>query len=522
MDNEPVSVNEVSSPTIAPGWKMATLALALGLLLLLLAYHETYSRILTVWLHNDTFAHGILIPFIVGFLVWRKRETVLAITPRPDWPALVLLFGVSLLWLLGSLADAAVVEQFAVMAMLPLMVWAVLGRRVAWVLLFPLAYLFFGVPFGEFLIPPLQDFTAAFTVKALRLSGLPVYWEGRFFYLPSGSFEVAKACSGVRYLIAALALGSLYAYLNYRSLGRRAAFIALCIVVPIVANGLRAYGIVMLAHLSDYTLAVGVDHILYGWVFFGLVMFLLFWLGSFFHEEDRVVAQDTTTTSASPASNTAYLASAVLAVAVAGSGNALVQRLEAPRAVEASALAVVLPVATSHWVGPAATDTDWQPRFTGAAVERQGGYRAQQNDDRVEVYLAYYQEQRQGRELVNVMNTLFDPEVDRAEPLGRRVISLPNGRRWEVSAIRILDQRDEHRLVWSWYEVAGRATTNPLLAKLFEVESRLRGDRRGSAVIAVSMKEDLDAARTEARLTDFLGEMLPALRRAVMVKEGRP
>ena len=103
---------------------------------------------------------------------------------------------------------------------------------------------------------------------------------------------MVEACSGLRYLIASFTLGTLYAYLTYRSLARRLVFIALSLIVPIVANGIRAYLIVMTGHLSDMQLAVGVDHLIYGWVFFGFVMLLLFWIGSFWREDDKANAND--------------------------------------------------------------------------------------------------------------------------------------------------------------------------------------------------------------------------------------
>src|SRR5699024_5572254 len=81
-------------------------------------------------------------------------------------------------------------------------------------------------------------------------------------------------------------LGTLYAYITYHSYWRRAMFIVASIIAPIIANGLRAYGIIMLAYLSSMKLAVGIDHIIYGWIFFGIVMFLLFWIGSFWREGD--------------------------------------------------------------------------------------------------------------------------------------------------------------------------------------------------------------------------------------------
>lgn len=139
---------------------------------------------------------------------------------------------------------------------------------------FPLGFLLFAVPVGEALIPPLQQVTAWFTVEGLRLTGIPVWWEGLYLSIPAGHFEVAEACSGLRYLMASVALGVLYAYLTYRSPWRRLAFVVLSMVMPIVANGIRAYGIVMIAHLEEMKYATGVDHLIYGWLFFGLVVLL--------------------------------------------------------------------------------------------------------------------------------------------------------------------------------------------------------------------------------------------------------
>ena len=128
--------------------------------------------------------------------------------------------------------------------------------------------------------------TADFTVAALRASGIPVYREGLQFVIPSGSWSVVEACSGIRYLMASFMVGSLFAYLNYRSWRRRLAFVAVSLVVPIVANWLRAYMIVMLGHLSGNTLAVGVDHLIYGWVFFGIVIMAMFMVGARWSEPD--------------------------------------------------------------------------------------------------------------------------------------------------------------------------------------------------------------------------------------------
>jgi exosortase len=140
------------------------------------------------------------------------------------------------------------------------------------------------------MLPSMMQWTADFTVFALQLSGVPVLREGLQFVIPTGSWSVVEACSGVRYLIASFMVGTLFAYLNYRSSWRRAVFMLVSLLVPIVANWVRAYLIVMTGHLSGNELAVGADHLIYGWVFFGIVIGLMFMIGARWTEPDLPAA----------------------------------------------------------------------------------------------------------------------------------------------------------------------------------------------------------------------------------------
>ena len=143
----------------------------------------------------------------------------------------------------------------------------------------------FGVPVGEALIPPLIDFTAAFTVAGLNLSGVPVLQQGNQLTLTNSTWSVVEACSGLRYLIASVTVGVLFAYLTFESWTRRVLCVTAAFIVPVIANGFRAYMIVMLGYSTDMRLAVGIDHLIYGWIFFGVVIFLFFWVMSHFREE---------------------------------------------------------------------------------------------------------------------------------------------------------------------------------------------------------------------------------------------
>ena len=279
---------EAGTAHLARPWRHAFPALVLLVAWTLFLYRDTAIAMVNIWSRSETFTHGFLVPPIVLWLVWRKRQVIAALAPQPMLGVFVFVAGVAFVWLLGDLVAVNAVTQLALVALLVLAVPAVLGLAVARLIIFPLGFLFFCVPIGEFLMPQLMEWTANFTVLALRLSGIPVYREGLQFVIPSGNWSVVEACSGVRYLIASLTVGTLFAYLNYQSTQRRVMFVIVSILVPVFANWLRAYMIVMLGHLSGNKLAAGVDHLVYGWLFFGVVIMLMFIIGARWAEPDSV------------------------------------------------------------------------------------------------------------------------------------------------------------------------------------------------------------------------------------------
>ncbi|MFV0276507.1 MAG: exosortase A, partial [Parahaliea sp.] len=214
------------------------------------------------------------------WLVARPRDRRAALTPVPSWRGLLLLLPLAVGWLAGDRVEVTGVRQLCLVTMLRAGTWAILGDRVAGAIAFPLGFLFLAVPMGEGFVRPLQEFTAVTTVRLVEMSGIPVFRDGLHFSLPSGDWKVVEACSGVRYLIASLTLGVLFAYLNFNRWPKRLLFVAVAIVLPIFANALRAYLLVMLGHVSNGALGTGTDHMVYGWIVFGLVMFLLFWFGA--------------------------------------------------------------------------------------------------------------------------------------------------------------------------------------------------------------------------------------------------
>ena len=494
----PLNTDEVA----CSHWRTAALIVCACWISILSVFGPAVSTMVTTWYHSNTFAHGFLVLPISLYLIWTRRQSLMPLIPVPTLWGLLLLVGLGCGWLLGNLADVLVVQQLMVVAMLPGGVWLVLGTRVARILLFPLLFLFFAVPIGLEFEPVLQDFTAAFTVRALRLSGITVFRDGWLLALPTGIWHVAETCSGSRYLYAAVMLGCLYAWIIYRRWTRRLGFLLASVVVPIVANGVRAYGLVLLGYLSDHTIAAGVDHVLYGWLFFGLVMFLLLGVGCRWREpsHETVSTLAPVQTHGRPCSAqqlglTAACGVSLLAVAP------LVAQVMAHRSASPLLVQAVAPQVRPPWQPLAEVPEAWTPHFVGAHAHIFQSYTSGRRP--VSLYIAYYASQQQGTELINSENNLRDGKtwVRIAESRTQAVV---DDHRLQVHMTRLRSAQGGTRLVWSWYWVAGAFTSHPYHAKVLHVKARLFGGPQGAAVIALGTQDNGDQAEAAAVLQDFL------------------
>ncbi len=285
-----MSTHIIAKPSARASWhelRAAVPPLAVGLVVLALVFHAEVVAAIAVWVESTAYNHCFLVLPIVAYLIWDRRAVLAGVAPRA-WPAAsIFALPVGGVWFLADRVGIMEGRQLAAMCLVELLLLAVLGWRLYRALLGPLLYLFFLVPFGAFITPQLQDITAAFTTHGLDLLGIPNYSDGYTIEIPEGSFVIAAACAGLRFLIAAIAFGCLYALLMYRSPLRRSLFILVSIVVPVIANGFRALGIVVLGHILGSAEAAATDHVLYGWMFFSIVILLLVVLGLPFREDGR-------------------------------------------------------------------------------------------------------------------------------------------------------------------------------------------------------------------------------------------
>ncbi len=478
-------------------------------------YWDTVVGMAHIWTRSETFAHGWIVLPLALWVAWRSREDVTWGAARPWWAGFALVALAGLAWLAGTLAAALAVQQLAVVLMLQGAAIGILGPTVARQLAFPIALLLFAAPIGEFLVPTLIDRTADFTVAALRATGIPVYREGAFFIIPSGAWSVVEGCSGIRYIVASLMAGLVYAHLAYRTMLRKAVFVAAAIVVPLVANWLRAYLIVLVGHLSDNRLAAGVDHLVYGWLFFGLVMALMFAFGAAWREpagsaaprspERPAWADPRLWRTPGHAFGVAAFAAVLAAAAWPLASHAIVARIDA----SAPALP---PLAGQRGWSPAPVPAgDWRPHFLGhRALLHQGFTR---DGREVRLYLAYYRAQEQGRELVNSQNVVVHPADPRWRVASRSRIALPWNGHDAPATLAEVAGAEGRWLAADFYWIDGRITTSEYVAAGLLLAAKLagRGDD-AAAIVLYTPATEPPAAAAEA-LAGFAADLSPHIER---------
>ena len=308
-------------------------------------------------------------------------------------------------WLLGNLTATTVVQQFCFIAMLVALVWGAVGASVARVLAFPAAFLLFALPIGDFIVPLLQDWTAGFAVKLLQLTRVPVLLEEHVIAIPGSQWRVADACSGINYLIASVALGYAYAGITYRYWSHRIGFVLAASVIPLVGNGLRVYTTIVIASLGATGIAAGLEHNIYGWIVFSMMIYLLFRFCGNWHEDSAPVIQRFGARERLSAPHLLFRVTsfAAAAVVLAGSAPLSADWFTRPYVAQAS---WIEPNVRLPWRPLVGHSDAWRPQYVKPAVEYRQDFES--GNRVVKLFAAYYDVDQSDVKLASTTNILFD------------------------------------------------------------------------------------------------------------------
>ncbi|HEX4488303.1 MAG TPA: exosortase A [Terriglobales bacterium] len=489
-------------------WYAAAVLVGTAIVACLVLFWQTVRLTLHTWQSSETYSYGYLILPIVAYVLWDRRRRLHAVPVRPYWPALLLLAGSGFMWLVANVADIRVGQQLALVCAVDSMVLLIVGWRAARTLAAPMLILFFTIPFGDGVVPKLQDLTAAVATGLLNISHVPAVLEGRVITVPGMRWQVAEACSGARYLLSSAILGVVCASLIFRSWKRRALLIAASVAVPVLANCLRAYGIIMLGYLSNNALAHGIDHIIYGWIFFLFCMLLVFGIAARHAEhpkEPNLLPLDSRLRSESlpRLGFAAVLGCAVLGLPMHGATVLHARDIANPISVAAgpktNAAWHVSPDFPTHWVSPV-LDT-----FVGGA-DTYLPTSSENNDRPVYLFLGSSRSSARvldsGERFLNLHYWTLLSEQSKTITLQGHTLR-----------VRELNTQGPYhrRLIWMWCMVNGTPANTELEVKLLQAKSVLAQSTGTVHIVAVAADYDFDPNEAVPALTSFLDSATPTV-----------
>ena len=482
------------------------------LIALLFCYAPVLVGMVGQWWNISFYSYAFLIPVVSAYLVWIRRDQVLAIMPRPHYAGGAVLVAAGLLALVvGQAGGVQAFQQISLLITLTGMIVFLFGKAVLKAVWLPLTFLWFMLPIWEVVTDPLhfpfQAFSANAGVMLLRAAGIPVFQDGVFIYLPNITLEVARSCSGVNYLIAVLATSIPLATIVLTDVRKRILLVLLAMAVSALANSLR---VALIGALAYYDLSGdlhGPYHTLHG-IFVSLIGYVMIFGGLW------VLSRGQQDSGSKP-------------VASAGSGRMWNIGWEHVRA-SWTILTLVLvlvgalryvdrsqPVPLRQNLGELSLEsTGWNGRDVPFAEKHQGAdrslsrvYRAATGE---EVYLSiwYFEAQTQGKELASAGTAKLHASAVK--------VRAHLGQRGDVEVNRVFRQEgDKAQMVLFWYDLNGRIVAGRHLAKFNTVVDALLHGRTNGALVRVaanlSSEDQAGKGQAMAMLTEFISTLYPAL-----------
>ncbi len=472
------------------------------LLLMLVLFYDTGAHMVRTWWVSASFNHGFIIPLICGWLVYEKLPDLYRVKPEFSWIGVLGMIAGGALWFLGEIASVDVISEAGFVGMIQASVLAIFGKKALKTLFFPVAYLAFAVPFGDQFVPILQDFTAEFIVAGIKLLDIPVQHDGIFISIPAGNFLVAEACSGVRFMIAMVAVGTFFAYVGFNSIWRKATIILLSFIIPIIGNGFRALFLVLIAHWTDMEYATGYDHIIYGYVFFTFILLIFLAIGWRFSDVKQInarqnVEEEDSQINISNVKGKLLSAPLIAVYFVVVSTNFAGAGINA----EVNSAAENAQIFENHtsWRRSSVADARWTPIFANADKHERGVFR--HSSGQVSVYAAHYFNQIDGKELVQKTNAVGGQDWENA---AKSMLKLPSGFMFEKVIETRINHGGQRRLAWTIYYIDGSLIADNYTAKLDTVVSRLRGRGAPGGALLISVIIITDEAAARETLKDFV------------------
>lgn len=498
--------------------------LLVSVFIALIAFGGPLLELVHRWSVQEEYSHGFLIPVIVAWLLWTRRDALLASIGRPSWTGPVLVLLAAVMHIVGKLSALYILSQLGFIVALIGIALGLGGYSLLKVTFIPIIFLLFAIPLPYFIDAALsfqlQLISSQLGTFFIRLLQIPVYLEGNVIDLGVYKLQVVEACSGLRYLYPLMSLGFLAAYLFQAPLWQRAVVFLSTIPITIVMNSFRIGVVGVLVNYWGPQDADGFLHMFEGWIIFiacaGVLvaeMYLFARLGSgkgFFEVfYAPKLAPSLPKLPNAQSFGRAPILSCLLLLCAAGLAAYFVStRTEI---LPERRLFLAFPTTLGEWRGrPSSLDRQTE-NYLGVTDYILSDY-AKPDGRQVNLYVAYYASQRTGiaphspsvcipgngwqiTDLERTNYSNIDPSI--SLPLNRVVIA----------------RGSDKQLVYYWFDERGRHIANEYLSKLYLLKDAIFENRTDGALVRLTTPLYPGESESDAdkRLQAFTKTVVPNL-----------
>lgn len=507
------------------------LALALTLALLVYTFWDGL-QLMVQWWGREEYSHGFMIPFVSGFLIYQRLNTLPIKLGGGSWWGPILMVVALALYLVGEMSAIYTVIQYGFLLAVYALVLSLFGTSGFRHLLVPLVYLVFMIPLPNFiyfnLSSQLQLLSSQIGVSIIRLFDIAVYLEGNVIDLGAMKLQVVEACSGLRYLFPLMSFGFLVACIYRAPLWQRVVIFLSTIPITVLMNSLRIGLIGVTVDQWGIAMAEGFLHDFEGWIVFmgcigvlfleALVMYKLSRFREPMIERLQIDIPRLTVSwkdfQLKPSKRYPLFLSILLVFALSPWLVTLQGQEEV--APERNPLAL-FPLKDGNWVGREhALDQDVLQtlQLSDYILADYRNTTAFLTDPSVNFYVAWYSSQKKGASIHSPRSCIPGGgwRMDELEQFPVEDVTHASGAPLHVNRA-VIRKGAEAQLVYYWFEGRGRNITNEFLAKWYIFVDSLTKSRSDGALVRVTTRvpEGASVDQADIRLKKFLSDFYPKL-----------
>ena len=259
-----------------------TALLCLSALLAVLLYYPVLAGLFRQWLDDPNYTHGLLIPIISAFFLFRDREALRGASGGGgEYLGIPLILLASVLLVGGTAASELYTTRVSLPILLMGMILFLRGAAFARRAAFPVLFLLMMVPLPYIVYYkmtfPMQIMSAKLSAGVLKMINVSIIRQGNILLLPGYTLEVVAACSGLRSLMTMVTLAMIFAAFSPLSPARKILLVISAVPVAVAANTIRLVVTALGAYTVGPEFADGPLHELSGLIVFmaGLLLLML-------------------------------------------------------------------------------------------------------------------------------------------------------------------------------------------------------------------------------------------------------